>query len=221
MQAWRTKCLIRREIDGDEEQLYQKIIPTLRRMRGQQDNTDDGQLHDGAFVAWRTAPNDRFQALLVLPFPWLRAFRHVRKFFTLDGAHLSSAYGGVLLTAACLDGNDQIILLEWAIVPQESDEGWRGFYYWKAQLVSFESFASDRSQNIAFFSDRAKGLIAAVGEAFPRAHHYHCTQHLVENFHLNYGDRCSNIFRRLVFAQNEGEYKALRRRAARCATEGL
>ena len=63
---------------------------------------------------------------LALPFTWLRAFRHVRKFFTLDGAHLSSAYGGVLLTAACLDRNDQIILLEWAIVPQESDEGWRG-----------------------------------------------------------------------------------------------
>jgi hypothetical protein len=179
--------LIRREIEGDEEQLYQKITPLLRHMRGQQDNTDDGQLHDGAFVAWKTAPIYRFQALLVLPFACLRAFRHVRKYFTLDGAHLSSAYGGVLLTAAGLDGNDQIILLGWAIVPQEYDEWWRWFLnHWKAQLVSSESFALDGSQNKAFCSDRAKGLIAAVGEAFPRAHHYHCTQHMAENFHLNY-----------------------------------
>jgi hypothetical protein len=116
MQAWRTRRLIQREVEGDEEQLYKKIIPLLCRMRSQR---DDAQEHDGAFTAWKTDSNNRFQALLVLPYAGLRAFRHVRKFFTLDGAHLSSPYGGVLLTAAGLDGNDQIVLLGWAVVPQE------------------------------------------------------------------------------------------------------
>ena len=131
---------------------------------------------------------------------------------TLDGAHLSSPCSGVLLTAAALDGNDQIVLLGWAVVTQESDEWWHWFLnHWKAQLVSFESLGLNGNEAIAFCSDRAKGLINAVGEAFPRAHHYHCTQHLAENFHVNYCDSCATIFRKLVFAQNAVHYKALRR----------
>lgn len=59
-------------------------------------------------------------------------------------------YGGVLLTAAGIDGNDQIILLGWVVVPQEPEEWWRWFLnHWKAPLVSFESFELDGSQAIA------------------------------------------------------------------------
>ena len=38
-------------------------------------------------------------------------------------------------------------------------------------------------------SDRAKGLVPAVAGVLPEAFHYHCTQHLVENFEKNWEEK--------------------------------
>ncbi|KAK9292713.1 hypothetical protein L1049_020692 [Liquidambar formosana] len=82
-----------------------------------------------------------------------------RPFLGLDGCHLKGPYGGVLLGAVALDGNQKLFPVAWAVVDGESKESWRFFLY-----------------------HLHMGVIDAISEYFPEANQRHCCRHLYNNF---------------------------------------
>ena len=73
-----------------------------------------------------------------------------------DGAHfVNPEYNGVLLSLQTRDGNGKTMLLAIAIVPKENEENWVWFLC--LAMKSGVEFS-----NMAFFTDRDKGVIAAI-----------------------------------------------------------
>lgn len=50
-----------------------------------------------------------------------------RPLIGIDGTHLKGNYGGILLSAVALDGNNEIFLLAYAIVSVEDKDNWSFF----------------------------------------------------------------------------------------------
>ncbi|XP_019160632.1 PREDICTED: uncharacterized protein LOC109157166 [Ipomoea nil] len=84
--------------------------------------------------------------------------------------------GGQLLTAVGIDANDGIFPLAYAIVEGETKQSWIWFlkHVKKDLEISYE-------HNVAFISDKQKGLIPAFETMFPLANHRFCVQHLHSN----------------------------------------
>lgn len=70
----------------------------------------------------------------------------------VDGTFLKGEYGGVLLSAIALDGNNEMFPLAWAIVSSEDEETWSFFVWHLKQLLQ----ATDRGNNWCIISDRHK-----------------------------------------------------------------
>ena len=76
----------------------------------------------------------------------------VGHFFGLDGTHLKSPYGGILLSAVALDANEKMFPLAIAIVEIENMENWCWFLMLLRDTLGVD-FESRRSVVI---SDRQK-----------------------------------------------------------------
>jgi hypothetical protein len=86
--------------------------------------------------------------------------------FALDGTHLKSGFGGILVTASMIDCNMGILLLAFAIVESEPLSSWM----WFCERVRV---AIDRSEIeiSVVLSDRDIGLKEAVATVFPSSSH--------------------------------------------------
>ncbi|KAL2944917.1 Zinc finger CCHC domain-containing protein 12 [Bienertia sinuspersici] len=105
-------------------------------------------------------------------------FAGCRGLIGVDGTFLKGNYGGVLLSAMALDGNNEMFPVSWAIVLAEDDECWRFFiYHLKSVLVS-----SDRGDNWCIISDRHKSIDKACNEIWPTVDRRYCCKHLSVNF---------------------------------------
>ncbi|KAL5184297.1 hypothetical protein HKD37_17G048025 [Glycine soja] len=100
-----------------------------------------------------------------------------RPFIGLDGCFLKSAFGGNLLSAVGLDGNNHIYVIAYAVVDIENKDNWKWF------LTLLHEDLGDYIQNgWNFMSDMQKGLIPALQEVMPGAPHRFCVLHLWKNF---------------------------------------
>ncbi len=70
----------------------------------------------------------------------------------MDGAHLKGNYGGVLLSAIALDGNNELFPVAWAIISSEDEESWK-FFIWHLKHVLEPS---QRGDNWCIIPDRQK-----------------------------------------------------------------
>lgn len=77
-------------------------------------------------------------------------FAGCRGVIGVDGAHLKGNYGGVLLSAIALDGNNEMFPVAWGIVSSEDEENWK-FFIWQLKRVLEPS---GRGNNWCFISDR-------------------------------------------------------------------
>ena len=73
-------------------------------------------------------------------------------FIGFDGCHLKGPYGGVLLSAIGLDGNNGLYPIAYAIVESENKESWMFFFEWLAAML--DDFPRDRPWT--FMTDRQK-----------------------------------------------------------------
>ncbi|KAH1060705.1 hypothetical protein GYH30_004251 [Glycine max] len=95
----------------------------------------------------------------------------------LDGCFLKSAFGGNLLSAVGLDGNNHIYVIAYAVVDIENKDNWKWF------LTFLHEDLGDYIQNgWNFMLDMQKGLIPALQEVMPGAPHRFCVLHLWKNF---------------------------------------
>ncbi|KAH7865072.1 hypothetical protein Vadar_001871 [Vaccinium darrowii] len=101
-----------------------------------------------------------------------------RPFIGVDGCHLKGPYGGVLISAVALDGNNGLFPLAVAVVESENNDSW-GFFLDHIQTI-IRSTRENRPWTI--MSDQQKGLDGVVARILPEASHRHCARHLFQNF---------------------------------------
>ncbi|XP_074290667.1 uncharacterized protein LOC141617379 [Silene latifolia] len=100
-----------------------------------------------------------------------------RPFIGVDGSHLRGKYGGTLLVAATLDGNNGILPIAYAVVDKETKETWSFFFYHLKRMANTET----RSKWV-IMSDRQKGVEAALDEQLPEVSRRICARHFYANF---------------------------------------
>ena len=76
----------------------------------------------------------------------IKGFPFIRRVIVIDGAHLSGKYRGVMLVAACQDGNRGIYPIAFGIVNAEDAAAWEWFF------TQLRGVVGD-GKNTAFISD--------------------------------------------------------------------
>ncbi|KAK1387996.1 MULE domain-containing protein [Heracleum sosnowskyi] len=108
----------------------------------------------------------------------MRAFINgCRNVVGLDGCHLKGKYGGCLLSATALDGQNGLVPLGIMVCKNECVENW--FLFLKHLKPRLDEH---HVQEINFISDRQKGLRDAVHTLFPTSPHRFRFRHMYQNF---------------------------------------
>ncbi|KAL6569678.1 hypothetical protein OROMI_014192 [Orobanche minor] len=126
-----------------------------------------------------------------------------RKFICLDGCHLRTFLGGILLAAIGRDGNNQMFPICWAAVEGENKGSWEWFLnHLKTELDG------TNGEGYTFMSDQQKGLLAASASIFPRADHRNCARHIYANWKkVHKGDELKLAFWKVVRAFTESDFE--------------
>ncbi|XP_043700686.1 uncharacterized protein LOC122651377 [Telopea speciosissima] len=135
-----------------------------------------------------------------------------RPFIGLDGTHLKTICGGVLLCAISLDANQTIFPVALPVVEIEDQHSWG----WFLQCLK-DAIGPWQHQALNFISDRQKGLLNAFDRVMPGARHRFCVRHLYNNFKVKYPGRllknalwsASNAFNKVEFKKHMDELKKL------------
>ncbi|CAI6011212.1 unnamed protein product [Closterium sp. NIES-65] len=183
-QAWRLREYILKERYGDWKESFRQVPWLLTRF-----TVIDPE------VQVRLDTLDRcFHRFYVRPSAARHALNYCRPVVALDGTHLISAQKAVLLIAVTIDGNQEILLLAWALVESENKDAWTWFL--KLFLEGFPEWA--RRDDASIISDRDKGLVPAAREVMPsHIPHYFCAWHLEQNL-KRFGKAATAFFWRLV-----------------------
>ncbi|KAH9698182.1 SWIM-type domain-containing protein [Citrus sinensis] len=140
-----------------------------------------------------------------MAFPAQRNVLHngCRSYIGLDGCHLKSMYGGVLLAAVSMDANNGMVSLAIVVCEIENTETWTWF------LEILHSYFDNGSDQITFCSDRQKGLLGAIGNTWATAFHRPCARHIYSNFSKDHpGVTLRNLFWRAVSSTNKFDHAA-------------
>ncbi|KAK8646817.1 hypothetical protein V6N13_120587 [Hibiscus sabdariffa] len=97
-------------------------------------------------------------------------------------------YGGFLLSAVGVDGNDSLYPICWAVVEAENESSW----HWFLSLMMTD-LEMTNSYHFTFMSDKQKGLIEVLLELFPHSQHRKCVRHLYSNFKNVAGFKGKNL----------------------------
>ncbi|KAK9196561.1 hypothetical protein WN943_004690 [Citrus x changshan-huyou] len=100
-----------------------------------------------------------------------------RGFIGLDGCHLKTSFGGILIFVVALDANNGVFPLAVCICEVESRESWT----WFLELFK-EHMDIHNDMAISFMSDRQEGLIHALQDVFPSSEIRYCARHVYANF---------------------------------------
>ncbi|XP_048491378.1 uncharacterized protein LOC104883482 [Beta vulgaris subsp. vulgaris] len=99
----------------------------------------------------------------------------------VDGTHLKGNFGGILLAAVSLDGNNKIFPVAVAVVGYENKTSWSWFFHHlKATLT-----ASGRS-DWTIMSVWQKGIDPSLDQVWPKVPRRYCERHLCKNFKTDY-----------------------------------
>ena len=113
--------------------------------------------------------------------PSIAGFAHCRPVISIDGTHLYGKYKGKLLIVIATDANNEIFLLAFEVVDDETGASWGWFLscLWTAiRDVVLES-------GICIISDRHKGIISSIREwpnDYVPVYHRYCIRHVASNF---------------------------------------
>ena len=128
--------LYRRLQEEDREGLYVvNILPVSYSIPGlSKEETDDLVMFDYCICIPSAAKN---------------FFTHGNKISVVDGAHMYTKYEGMILTICGKDGEDHVVQLGFALVPQENK------FYWQEIFNAIFDYLRDHRM---IMSDKAKGI---------------------------------------------------------------
>ncbi|XP_028101553.1 uncharacterized protein LOC114300873 [Camellia sinensis] len=104
----------------------------------------------------------------------IHGFKYCRPVLMLDGTFLKGRHKGCLLAATAKDGNQGLYPLCFAIVDGESYDSWHWFLSKLLGILTLE-------RDIAFVTNRHRGLLKALAEVFPFSCNSFCLMHLKRN----------------------------------------
>ncbi|KAL7264160.1 hypothetical protein ACSBR1_002168 [Camellia fascicularis] len=93
------------------------------------------------------------------------------------GCFLKGIYGGQLLAAIGLDGNDNMFPIAIAVVEAECKDSWIWFL---TQLI--EDIGDGTDISWTFILDRQKGLVHTLKQVLPNFEYRYCLRHFYTNF---------------------------------------
>ncbi|XP_058746340.1 uncharacterized protein LOC131619237 [Vicia villosa] len=104
-----------------------------------------------------------------------------RPLIGLDACFLKGEYGGQLMAALGMDGNNQIYPIAYAVVEAETRDSWK----WFLDLL-LADLNNIFPRSYGFISDQQKGLVPAIAELGPNVEHRLCVKHLYGNWKKRY-----------------------------------
>lgn len=106
-----------------------------------------------SYMESETIPREMLFSSFFISFAamWKGFLGGCRPLIGIDGTHLKGNYGGILLSAVALDGNNEIFPLAYAIVSVEDKDNW-SFFLWNLYNIIKESSRKDWT----IISDRQK-----------------------------------------------------------------
>ena len=113
------------------------------------------QLNDDTDYFKKIGPHRDLQMLYLSVGAWKKAFAHGTKMLFVDGTYLKGKYGGTLLAAASLDGNNNIFIVAIAYAENECDDSYDFFLGHLRRSIAEDiencdiRVMSDRHQSIA------------------------------------------------------------------------
>lgn len=202
--AFRAKQKAINDLNGTPEEGYANLPQYCDKLR---------EANPDSSIILEMAPSDvdmKFKRLFIAYRATIDGFVHCKPLLGLDGTHLTSKYGGILLAATAMDAEGQLFPFAFAIVSIENDDNWEWF------LGNLHALVKDNLpiiitmiDDIIFLSDRQKGLLEGVGTWFPGSAHGYCLRHLVDNFskHFKHKD-LTKLLWQAARATMEAEFKA-------------
>ncbi|XP_021718785.1 uncharacterized protein LOC110686467 [Chenopodium quinoa] len=113
-----------------------------------------------------------------------------RPLIGVDGAHLKGNYGGILLSAVALDGNNEFYPIAYAIVRAEDKESWA---YYQTQRI---------------FGLHQQEVDLSLTQVWPDAKRRYCSRHLSRNYKKDFlGAFMYTLFWRLCNATNKFTFR--------------
>ncbi|XP_026392223.1 uncharacterized protein LOC113348825 [Papaver somniferum] len=171
--AWKARNLVLESLYGNYKESYNEV-PAFCKMFTK---CNDGSVAKFTF----DTVNNTFESMTLSFEPAMRGWRKAcRGVIGLDACHLTGEYGGVLMAATALDGQNGLVMLGIMVCRAETKENWIIF------LKHLKDAILAHPVKVAFISDRQKGLLEAVGIVFPGHHHRYCWRHLYKNFKKDY-----------------------------------
>ncbi|XP_058184092.1 uncharacterized protein LOC131301721 [Rhododendron vialii] len=179
IQLYRAKRKCMDELEGSHGGQY-KLLPTYAvEVR----KTNPGSLIKMDYNRPFPTQNPMFGRLFVSFAGMIKGFLNgCRPFIGVDGCHLKGPYGGVLISAVALDGNNGLFPLAVAVVESENNQSW-GFFLEHIQTIIR---ASGQNRPWTIMSDQQKGLDGVVAHLLPEVSHRNCARHLFNNFKAKY-----------------------------------
>ncbi|XP_058780530.1 uncharacterized protein LOC131654122 [Vicia villosa] len=104
-----------------------------------------------------------------------------RPLIGLDACFLKGEYGGQLMAAVGMDGNNQIYPIAYAVVEAETRDSWK----WFLDLL-LADLNNIFPRSYGFISDQQKGLVPAIADLGPNVEHRLCVKHLYRNWKKKY-----------------------------------
>jgi hypothetical protein len=199
-QAYRARQVIKGEAISTTATTFQFITPFLKELAKDSGGKNFNN-ENGAYTDFEIADDGTFLSAFIAPTPCRQASKYCRKFFAMDGCHMKKDDRYTLLILVGLDAGEQIILLAYGLVlGNETRVGWTWFL--QHCLTCFNRLAED---DVALISDRAKGLIPAVEELVPKAHHYHCCKHILDNVKAQHGMKAWHSFGMILRLETDAQ----------------
>ena len=122
MQGHRAAEYLKTHVYGDPSFCFQKLPGLIEAFNG----NFTGSRRRTAYTKCETDPvSHRFYRAWVLPVATKEAYSYCRNFVAMDGTRMKDQCCMTILSMVILDGNNQIILLSWAIIPTEEYENWK------------------------------------------------------------------------------------------------
>ncbi|XP_026446760.1 uncharacterized protein LOC113347333 [Papaver somniferum] len=165
--AWRARNIVLQNLHGSYEEQYKKIPAFCEMVK---------EKMPGSVASFSYGSTDNTFLSMTLCFkPAIEGFlAGCRKIIGLDAFHLYGKYGGVLLVATGLDGQNGLVPLGIMMCRNETIENWKIFLkYLKAIL--------GEDLHFTIISDKQKGISEACDKYFCLDEHRLCFRHLMKN----------------------------------------
>jgi hypothetical protein len=190
-QVWRAKDHIRDWYLGGQKKSFYMMPALLETIQA---------VDDRAFVTWNSEDAENtFMRAFICPGATRDILSCLQPLVCLDACHSKNRkYPTQIFLATALDGNNQIVILCYAVAPVENTENWTWFL---KQLQ--HAIKGIGCPEIPFISDRQKGLLAGVAAVFPNKFHAACANHLRQNVKTKFGKAADQFFSACVYANTK------------------